>query len=128
MHIRHVHIRRFRGIVSLDWDVKAQLVCLVGPGDSTKTTILDAISYALSPRWSLPIHDGDFHNGDTSHPKDWFKRQDRGEALGQLVARALAEAAGSDLAAKLHQLERFAHADPDPDPPAEPSLSPNDAA
>jgi putative ATP-dependent endonuclease of OLD family len=68
MRIRHVHIRRFRGIVSLDWDVKTQLVCLVGPGDSTKTTILDAISYALSPRWSLPIHDGDFHNGDTSQP------------------------------------------------------------
>jgi len=68
MHIRHVHIRWFRGIVSLDWDIKAQLVCLVGPGDSTKTTILDAISYALSPRWSLPIHDGDFHNGDTNHP------------------------------------------------------------
>src|SRR6266540_6594436 len=68
MRIRHVHIRRFRGVVSLDWDVEAQLACLVGPGDATKTTILDAISYALSPRWSLPIHDGDFNDGDTSQP------------------------------------------------------------
>src|SRR6266496_4208013 len=68
MYIRHVRIRRFRGVASLDWNIEARLVCLVGPGDSTKTTVLDAIGYALSPRWSLPVHDGDFHGGDTSRP------------------------------------------------------------
>ena len=41
MLIRHVAVQRFRGIKSLDWHVDGRLVCLPGPGDSTKTTVLD---------------------------------------------------------------------------------------
>ena len=57
MHLKQVSVKGFRGIRCLDWTVKGTIIGLVGPGDSTKTTILDAIEYALSPRWSLPITD-----------------------------------------------------------------------
>lgn len=43
-------------------------VCLIGRGDSGKTTILEAISAVLSPNWSLNFNDTDFHNGDVSNP------------------------------------------------------------
>lgn len=35
-------------------------ICLIGRGDSGKSTILDAISYCLSPSWNIPIFDYDF--------------------------------------------------------------------
>ncbi len=68
MQIRHIAISRFRGIRSLDWHVDGRLLCLVGPGDSTKTTILDAIEFALAPRWYVPFSDADFYNADTKEP------------------------------------------------------------
>jgi hypothetical protein len=68
MQLRHINIQRFRGIQSLDWQVDGQLICLVGPGDSTKSTILSAVDYALSPRWKLDFDDSDFYNGDASSP------------------------------------------------------------
>jgi hypothetical protein len=61
MQIKHVKIRRFRGIEKLDWSLGKRVVCLVGPNDSTKTTILDAIEYALAPRWYTPFGDTDFY-------------------------------------------------------------------
>jgi ABC-type thiamine transport system ATPase subunit len=68
MQIRNVQIQRFRGIKSLDWCVDGQIICLIGPGDSTKSTILSAIDYALSPRWRIDFNDSDFHGGDASAP------------------------------------------------------------
>ncbi len=68
MRIRHVSIRRFRGINKLDWSVPGSMICLIGPGDSTKTTILDAIEYALSPRWNIPFTDADFYLCRTDEP------------------------------------------------------------
>ena len=64
--IRHIHAENFRGIRSLDWHVGGRIVCLVGPGDSCKTSILDAIEYGLSPRWSLMLSDADFYQADTT--------------------------------------------------------------
>jgi len=43
-------------------------VCLIGPGDSTKTTVLDAIEFALAPRWSIPFSDADFYQAKTDNP------------------------------------------------------------
>lgn len=68
MIIRHVAIRRFRGVRSLDWAPDGSLVCLIGPGDSMKTTILDAIELALLPRSYVSLDDHDFYNADTSEP------------------------------------------------------------
>jgi putative ATP-dependent endonuclease of the OLD family len=64
----HVQIERFRGIKQLDWTVGGTFVCLIGPGDSTKTTILDAIDLALSPRWNVPFDDADFFESKTDEP------------------------------------------------------------
>jgi hypothetical protein len=68
MIIKHIAIRHFRGIKQLDWHVDSWLVCLLGPGDSTKTTILDAIELALLPRWFTPFTDADFYQTDTESP------------------------------------------------------------
>ena len=68
MRLRHVQIERFRGIKQLDWTVGGAFVCLIGPGDSTKTTILDAIELALSPRWNVPFDDADFYESKTDEP------------------------------------------------------------
>lgn len=68
MLIRHVEINNFRGIRHLDWHVQGRIICLLGPGDSTKTTILDAIESALAPRWYLPFSDCDFHQSNSQQP------------------------------------------------------------
>ena len=64
MRIVFVEIRNFRGIKELDWAPSAAVNCLIGPGDSTKTTILDAIEFTLNPRSYLVLDDSDFFNLD----------------------------------------------------------------
>lgn len=62
MRIRHVKIRNFRGVRELDWAVPDQtLICLVGRGDSTKSTILEALRRVFFPQWNLVFDDADFH-------------------------------------------------------------------
>lgn len=63
--IRHLKIRNFRGIKRLDWHVNGRVICLVGPGDSAKTTVLNAIELALLPRWNMTFTDSDFYKGNT---------------------------------------------------------------
>lgn len=67
MRIRHLSIQNFRGIQKLDWALpKTNLICLIGRGDSTKSSILDAIRFSLFPTWNPSIEEFDFFNGDTS--------------------------------------------------------------
>ena len=68
MQIRQIKIARFRGIRELNWTVDASIVCLIGLGDSTKSTVLDAIDLALCPRFNPPISDTDFFNEDPTEP------------------------------------------------------------
>jgi putative ATP-dependent endonuclease of the OLD family len=68
MDIKHIDIQRFRGIKLLDWVLGGKLLCLVGPGDSTKTTVLDAIELVLAPRWNIPFSDADFYLADKTEP------------------------------------------------------------
>jgi len=63
MRLRRLTICGFRGIQSLNWLIVSPVACLVGPGDSGKTTILDAIELALLPRWSVQLDDSDFFGG-----------------------------------------------------------------
>ena len=44
--------------------MKGDFNCIIGPGDTCKTTILTALDYALSPRTSLHFDDSDFFNQD----------------------------------------------------------------
>jgi putative ATP-dependent endonuclease of the OLD family len=64
LRIRYLDIRNFRGIKSLRWPVQTQFICLIGPGDSCKTTVLTALDYALSPRTALTFDDSDFFGQD----------------------------------------------------------------
>lgn len=63
--IRHLNVQNFRGIRKLDWHIDGRIICLVGPGDSAKTTVLKAIELALLPRWNIPFMDSDFYQGNT---------------------------------------------------------------
>lgn len=64
--IRRVEIRNFRSIRSLDWCPNEGVNCLIGPGDSGKSTILDAIDFCLCARRNLTIADTDFFGLDVT--------------------------------------------------------------
>lgn len=70
MRIRRLEIQNYRGIDSWVWHIPSDVnfICLIGPGDSAKSTILEAISMALTDRWSLAISDTDFHNANVNAP------------------------------------------------------------
>lgn len=62
MRIRHLSIKNFRGIRELEWPVPDEsLICLIGRGDSTKSTILEALRRAFYPQWNLAFDDADFY-------------------------------------------------------------------
>jgi len=66
--IYELKIENFRGIKTFSQKFCKRFVCLLGRGDSGKTTILDAISFVLSPSWNLSIYDSDFYQGLTEPP------------------------------------------------------------
>ncbi|WP_417521938.1 ATP-dependent nuclease [Marinobacter sp.] len=66
--IRWIVIENFRGIKKLSWQPKPGMNCLIGPGDSSKSTVLDAIDLCLGARRNVPFADTDFHRMDTSNP------------------------------------------------------------
>jgi AAA15 family ATPase/GTPase len=67
--IHSVKISNFRGIKNFDETFYGEkVVCLVGRGESGKTTILEAISHTLSGRWGLSFYDTDFYNTNTENP------------------------------------------------------------
>jgi len=66
--IRHIAIRNFRSIRSLDWSPTGGVNCLIGPGDSGKSTILDAIDLCLGARRAVPFGDADFHSLNVTDP------------------------------------------------------------
>jgi len=68
MRIVLIEIRNFRGIKSLRWSPSSGVNCLIGPGDSTKTTILDAIELCLNPRSWILADDCDFYDLDVTEP------------------------------------------------------------
>ena len=69
MRIRHLSVRNFRGIRELDWSVPDRnVLCLIGRGDSTKSTILEAVRRAFHPQWNLSFDDTDFHLCDPENP------------------------------------------------------------
>ena len=66
MKIRNIKIENFRGIKKLVYNITNDLICFIGPGDSCKTTILDAIEYVLTPSYYVTFYDSDFYNCDTT--------------------------------------------------------------
>jgi predicted ATP-dependent endonuclease of OLD family len=68
MKIFKLQVSNFRGIKSLDWDINVPFICLIGTGNSTKSTILEAINYVLYPNWNPNFFDSDFYMANTSNP------------------------------------------------------------
>lgn len=68
MIVVHLSIQNFRGIRFLEWYPHAGVTCLVGAGDSGKTTVLEAMEVALSPRTWTQFADSDFFGGSTNEP------------------------------------------------------------
>lgn len=66
--IRRLEISNFRSIKSLDWAPSAGVNCLIGPGDSGKSTILEAIDLCLGVRRSVDIADTDFYGLVVTEP------------------------------------------------------------
>lgn len=67
--IYSLRIKNYKGIQLLEQVFgMTDFVCLIGRGDSGKTTILEAISSVLSPNWNLTFYDTDFFNCDISNP------------------------------------------------------------
>jgi predicted ATP-dependent endonuclease of OLD family len=66
--IFHLNIENFRGIKKLNWHIDERVNCLIGPGDTTKTTILNAIEFVLAPRWNINFTDSDFYNLNIENP------------------------------------------------------------
>lgn len=66
--IVELEIKNYRGIHSFFQRLDRDVVCIVGRGDSGKTTILEAIKSVLSPAWNLPFYDTDFYNLNSAQP------------------------------------------------------------
>ncbi|MBQ9812783.1 MAG: AAA family ATPase [Thermoguttaceae bacterium] len=68
MKLLDITIENFRGIKysSVTFSQNSRLVCLIGAGDSGKSTLLTAIEWVLWPSWNLIVSDVDFYNCDTS--------------------------------------------------------------
>lgn len=66
--IRKIEIANFRCLKELSWLPASGINCLLGPGDSGKSTILDAVDYCLGARRNLQLVDTDFHCLDVTQP------------------------------------------------------------
>jgi len=61
MHIRRLTIRRYRGLRDFTWSPKPGVNCLIGPGDSGKSTVLAALSLLLAPYPAGPCSEFDYY-------------------------------------------------------------------
>lgn len=67
--IHSLKIKNFRGIQSFEFCFGfVDFVCLIGRGDSGKTTLLDAIYAVLNPNWNHSFYDSDFFQSDVTNP------------------------------------------------------------
>lgn len=58
--IRKLEVLNFRSVRTLSWFPTPGINCLVGPGDSGKSTILDAIDLCMGARRTIQFSDADF--------------------------------------------------------------------
>lgn len=66
--IRKIEISNFRGIKHLVWCPSPGINCLIGTGDSGKSTVLDAIDLCLGARRNVQLSDADFFDLDITAP------------------------------------------------------------
>jgi len=66
--VRAIEIRNFRGIKALSWYPAPGINCLIGPGDSGKSSVIDSIDLCLGARRNVQFTDADFHLLDVETP------------------------------------------------------------
>jgi hypothetical protein len=66
--IRKIEISHFRCIEHFEWYPAPAINCLIGPGDSGKSTVLDAIDFCLGARRSAQFCDADFFELEVGTP------------------------------------------------------------
>jgi len=66
--IRKIEIQNFRAIKELVWLPSAGINCLIGPGDSGKSSMLNAIDSCVGARRNIQFTDADFHGLDVDQP------------------------------------------------------------
>lgn len=67
--LHNLSINHFRGVENFHQVFGlTNFVCLIGRGDSGKSTILDAIALVLSPSWNLSFYDTDFFEANVDKP------------------------------------------------------------
>lgn len=66
--IRILEVSNFRALKELKWLPGSGINCLIGPGDSGKSSILEAIDLCLGARRSVTFSDADFYRLDTAAP------------------------------------------------------------
>ncbi|THV35207.1 hypothetical protein FAB82_23365 [Glycomyces buryatensis] len=66
--VRYLEIANFRGIRHIKWHILADFIALIGPGDSTKTTLLDALGLVLCPTYRSQFTDADFTDCNLDMP------------------------------------------------------------
>ena len=68
MRIQALQIDNYRGIkhCNIQFPEDSRMVFLLGAGDTTKSTILNAIQWLLWPSWNLIAVDTDFYKKDTN--------------------------------------------------------------
>lgn len=69
MKLVNLEIHNFRGIKSanIDFPEDDRFICLIGAGDSTKSTILLSIEWLFSRNWNLAVCDSDFYLAHTEN-------------------------------------------------------------
>lgn len=65
MVVHRLTLRRFRQFADFVWEPQPGINCLVGPGDSGKTTVLEAIARATSPAPYGPAAEHDYYRRRT---------------------------------------------------------------
>lgn len=67
--IHSIKVKNFRGIKDFSHNFNENsMTCIIGRGDSGKTTILEGISLLFSNSWNVQICDTDFFNSDINSP------------------------------------------------------------
>jgi putative ATP-dependent endonuclease of OLD family len=68
--ISYIKIENFRKLKTFEYrfSKESNITCLIGRGDSGKSTLLEAISLVLSPSWNVSFTDTDFTDLDVSNP------------------------------------------------------------
>lgn len=67
--IHSLSISNFKGINEFEQTFgQRNFICVIGRGDSGKTTILEAINLVLSSNWNVSFSDNDFHNQNIEKP------------------------------------------------------------